>query len=465
MPAYDKYGYSEMGPTYETIERRLGFLEHKGLAYWKASHIGSIREALETALPYLPRVWMDRSGNKHAMLGGSSHFMAAAKKFEMIVHTYMYPTAMSVCMADIILPASEWLETSYACDRCNVFLIRQRVVQLYECVDETLMWSWVCAKLADKGHPKCQKSFEGGFENEDLLSLNWRTYEEYEDFLAQVISRSFTEKYPDGLTWEECKELMPLEIEEEETWVNDSYYYYQQISESTGKPIGFARCTSLRCEPYAEGMIRLARTGNSSGQDSMGYVFAPASEDYSPVPFYLEPAESPLEGDEGYDAAYPYVLTEGRLPMYHHGTLRNIPYIREIYPVARSWINPITAEELGLEDGDWIKMTSRRDSTHGKVLITEGIAPGVVYQERFWNPELLDSDDPDRAWKTMNINVLTKHDAPYNDAYGTYTLRGVQIAIEKSEKPEGIWEEPEEFESWLPSPSDNTGGGDAVYDA
>ena len=465
VPAYDKYGYNEMGPTYETELRRLGFIEHKGLGFWKASHIGTIRTALETGEPYLPRVWIDRSGNKPAMLGGARHFLEAAKKFELIVHMYMYPTAMSVEMADIILPAAEWLETSYACDRCNVFLIRQRVVQLFECVDETLMWSWLTKKLADKGHPKCQRSFTGDFSNVEKLSKNWLTYEEYEEFLASVISRSFTKKYPEGLTWEQCKELMPMEITEEEAWVQNSYGYYKQISPTTGKPYGFSRTTSLRCEPYAEGMIRLGRTGNSAGKDSMGFSFPAASVDYPPLPYYREPHESPVVGDDGYDAQYPYTLTEGRVPMYHHGTLRNVPYLREIYPVPLTWINPKTAAEVGVETGDWIKLTSRRDSTHGKVLVTEGIAPGVLYQERFWNPELLDSDDPSQAWKAMNINLLTKHDEPYNDEYGTYTLRGFQVNIEKSTKPEGVWEDPEEFEPWMPVPSDNTGGGDAVYDA
>lgn len=42
--------------------------------------------------------------------------------------------------------------------------------------------------------------------------------------------------------------------------------------------------------------------------------------------------------------------------------------------------------------------------------MTTAIAKGVVYQERFWSPELLDSDHPDQAYKVMNINVLTKND-------------------------------------------------------
>ena len=100
--------------------------------------------------------------------------------------------------------------------------------------------------------------------------------------------------------------------------------------------------------------------------------------------------------------------------------------------------------------------------------MTKSVAPKVIYQERFWNPELLDSDDPNRAWQVMNINVLTQNndECPFNDVYGTYTLRGIQINVTKADgAPEGIWTEPTDFTPWLPEPSENTGGGNAVYGA
>ena len=460
VPAYDKYDPTHpLAPTEEVINRRLGFIEHKGLGFWKASHIPTIREALETGEPYMPRVWIDRSGNKPVVVGGANQFIEACKNFEFIVHAYMYPTAMSVELADIILPAAEWLEMSYVCDRLNVFCIRQRVTQLFECTDETLMWNWILKALADRGHEKAALSFSPDMDDAKRLGVNWLTYDDYEEYLASVVSRSFTEQYPDGLTWADCKEKLPMSFKDTQTWYESSYGHYLQTNEKTGKPYGFQRTTSLKCEPYAEGMIRLGRTGHVSGKYN-GFVLPPASVDYEPLPYYTEPAESPRVDDE-----YPYTLTEGRVPFYHHGTLRNVPYLREAYPVARAWLNPLTADEIGVVDGDWVKLTSRRGETHGKVLVTEGIAPGVVYQERFWNPELLDSDDPRQAWQAMNINVLTKNDAPFNPEYGTYTLRGVQVKIEKSERPDGIWEDPKEFAPWMPEPSDNTGGGDAVYDA
>ena len=90
--------------------------------------------------------------------------------------------------------------------------------------------------------------------------------------------------------------------------------------------------------------------------------------------------------------------------------------------------------------------------------VTAAIAKGVVYQERFWAPELLDSDDPAQAYKVMNINVLTKNDPPYNPEYGTYTLRGFQVKVSPSDDEilKSVWIEPEQFQPWMPAPSDKT---------
>lgn len=46
---------------------------------------------------------------------------------------------------------------------------------------------------------------------------------------------------------------------------------------------------------------------------------------------------------------------------------------------------------------------------------------------------------------------------------GTYTLRSINIQVEKASMPEGIWYYPEDFEPWMPQPCDNTEGGYAEF--
>ena len=100
-------------------------------------------------------------------------------------------------------------------------------------------------------------------------------------------------------------------------------------------------------------------------------------------------------------------------------------------------------------------MESRRGKTRGVVKVTEGINPGIVFMERFWNPETLNT--PTHGWKEMNVNMLTKVTAPYNPEVGTYTLRAFQVKVYKADgAPEGVWLNPEDFRPWLPISAEPT---------
>ncbi|MDE8703545.1 molybdopterin dinucleotide-binding protein, partial [Adlercreutzia equolifaciens] len=142
----------------------------------------------------------------------------------------------------------------------------------------------------------------------------WRTYDDYNGYLAAFMSQSFGEQW----TWDECCEKLPAEFMPMEEWITSSYESYEQADPETGLPAGFAT-NSHRMEPYGEAMTIMGRTGGPQGSSFWdGYVLPPASVDYLPLPRNEEPAETPLSDED-----FPYVLTEGRVPMYHHGTLRN----------------------------------------------------------------------------------------------------------------------------------------------
>lgn len=235
------------------------------------------------------------------------------------------------------------------------------------------------------------------------------------------------------------------------------------------------------------------------------FEMPPALVDYNPMPYYFTPEDETQYGDE-----YPLTLTEGRIPYFHHGTLRNNPYLRELYPAPEIWISPDYAEQYGIADGDWVNVKSPRtdgkdvfrdittgvdaatvmaadktsgpsefapgdeltangqsvvsDGIYAVARVTEGIARDSVYLERFWNPEFLeDGSDGRKSWTTENMNVLTKNTGFYNPEFGTYTLRGIRVKVAKAERPEGIWYEPTDFEPWMPQPSEFTGG--AFYES
>ena len=418
----------------EQLKKRLGGIEHKGLHIWYAGHITSIFDAVLTGKPYKPRVWIDRSGNKMAAVADSQKVKRVIDELDFIVHMYMYPTSFSA-YADILLPTEEWLETNMIVETCNTLCARQQVTHLWETMDETLIWAKIAKRCAELGDEECKKAFDAEYMGKDLPYWNSVT-ELWDHFLSRV-----------GLTFDKLKQNTPYTYMSKEEW--KEYYVYRKEDVRTHLPQGF-NTPSKKCEPYLESMITLGRTGQPFAKCQL----PPASKDYEPLPYYMEPAESPKRED-GLSEEFPLIMTNGRVPFFHHNTLRNVPWLREIYPVPELWIYPTDAEKYGLEDGAWAWIESKRGKIRAVVSVTEGIKPGVVCMERFWNPETLQTKT--HGWMETNVNMLTKADAPFNDVVGTYTLRGFLVKVYPAKSaPEGIWQNPQDFSSWLAQPSDPT---------
>jgi len=418
---------------YEQLVKRLGGNEYKGLHMWHAAHPPTLLHAIETGEPYPIKAWIDRSGNKLAVLPEGEKWVAAMDHLDLIVHMYMYPTSFSA-YADILLPTTEWLETNYIERICNTMVCRQAVTHLYETMDECLIWSKLARYCAELGHEGCRKSFDPDYMGRD--GAYWETMEELLERTTATV----------GMTWDEFREKAPVEFLPLEKWKR---YYVYQTPDKSGKPRGFPTA-SKKAELYAEAFLRLGQTG----MPFSGQPLPPASKDYDPLPYYLEPAESPR--DEAQAKDYPLVMTNGRVPYFHHGTLRNVPWLREMYPVPEVWIHPEDAEKYGIANGDWVWVESRRARVRGMANVTPGIGRGTVYMERFWTPETLHTGT--HGWQEMNVNRLSRGSAPFNDVVGTYTLRGYLVRVEPAPEgpPEGVWTSPRDFRAWLPEYSDPT---------
>ena len=351
---------------------------------------------------------------------------------EIIFGIAPYLTSFHYELCDLVLPSQEWSEMVDSAEHmfnCNI--THRPIVH----VGETVHSAVIASKIVEY----CNKFGE----NHDLKKVPGLTQEAYADSLA-----------PKGMTWKELCEYEDangyFENCSEEEY--RTYRNYERFVNGASEPQGFGT-PSKKVEIYGTGYLRCRDTGLPFSVVDLGKVLGPAEGDWRPLPYYLEPAESPLS-----DIEYPLTMTSGRLPYFHHGTLRNNAYLRELYPVPELWINPKTAAEYGISDKDWVKTSSRRGSVVFRALVTEGIAPGVVASERFWNPEKMqDEKNPTGGWREMNINVLTKKDGPYCPEVGSYTLRGFQVKVEKVDAPpEGIWYKPKDFEPWLPEYSENT---------
>jgi anaerobic selenocysteine-containing dehydrogenase len=152
---------------------------------------------------------------------------------------------------------------------------------------------------------------------------------------------------------------------------------------------------------------------------------------YEPLPYYEEPPESPVSTPEVAEK-YPLVLTTGgRIPTFFNSEHRQLPLCRNGHPEPLAEIHPDTAAPLGIEDGDWMWIETRRGRIKQKAKVTSKIEPRVIHCEHgWWFPE---RKGPDYGIWESNANVLTDNRAPFDPQMGTYQLRGLLCRVGKLE--------------------------------
>ena len=169
---------------------------------------------------------------------------------------------------------------------------------------------------------------------------------------------------------------------------------YEKINPKTGKPWGFATPTG-KAEIYSTILEKLG---------------------YDPLPHYQEPPESPVSNPE-LAKKYPLILMTGvRFRAMHHSEHRQISSLRRLQPYPTCRINPDTAKELGIKDGDWVYIETLRGRIKQKAILYSGLHPKVVeIQHAWWFPEKK-AEEPSLfgVWES-SANVLTEDDESYRD--------------------------------------------------
>ena len=81
------------------------------------------------------------------------------------------------------------------------------------------------------------------------------------------------------------------------------------------------------------------------------------------------------------DQDYPLLLTTGRVLYHWHGgeLTRRARGLQEVYPETLIEINPEDAVRIGLADGGQVRIRSRRGAMVGRAVLTERVAPGIVF--------------------------------------------------------------------------------------
>jgi anaerobic selenocysteine-containing dehydrogenase len=148
------------------------------------------------------------------------------------------------------------------------------------------------------------------------------------------------------------------------------------------------------------------------------YSHVLAAYGYDPLPRNRPPLESPV-GTPELAQDYPLILNAGhKVGVYTHSRHRTLPSLRQREPEPVAEINPRTAQELGVADGDRVRVESPRGAITLTAWVTEDIRPGVVGLVH--------------GWDEANANLLTDHENT-DPVLGCPSLRAALCRLEKED--------------------------------
>ncbi|MCD8317277.1 MAG: molybdopterin-dependent oxidoreductase [Eggerthellaceae bacterium] len=392
-------------------EKQLGNEKIPLLSWWQQwADANAVQDAILTGEPY--KVVGGCSEASGFMNQGNSlkyHEALTSLDFFFVMDLWKTPTAET---ADIILPVYHWTEVdcprlsqgSSGAQGANCRAIEppadcrfdpQIVVDIFE----------------ECGVPYVDEPEEYGYEPGEY----WPTAERQFDLIVQPGGWDSWEDYKADFQehgWWDCRAINP------EVWGTYRRYETGVMSESD--------------------MVGLTPAGNLmrgfSTPTRKQELWSTAVETYMPGAGYELPTWDPAPETELADPSiteeWPYLMTTGRrIPVYFHSEHRQLPWCRELWPVPRVEINPVDAEELGIEQGDWVWIESPRAKIRQVADLYYGIAPGVINCEhQWWFPEL---DEAGKGYDLCNVNCLVNGDNQ-DPLCGASNLRAYNVKLYKA---------------------------------
>lgn len=150
---------------------------------------------------------------------------------------------------------------------------------------------------------------------------------------------------------------------------------------------------------------------------------------FDPLPTYRRIPETPYSNPD-LAREYPFIFTSWKSSPYRHSGGRQIDSLRGSYPDPVTIINPQTAQGLGIKEGDWVYIETKRGRIKQKAHLSEDLDPRVVGLDYgWWFPEKGASGR--YGWKESNVNILTDDESPFNPEMGSSNLRGILCKVYK----------------------------------
>jgi formate dehydrogenase major subunit len=235
--------------------------------------------------------------------------------------------------------------------------------------------------------PEAGKNLSRSRVGDDRAALGWG----YAWPLNERILYNRASADPQGRPWSERKK-----------WV----WWDAERGEWTGYDVpDFPRTKPPDYEPPDDARGTDAHAGDApfvNMADGRGWLFAASGLRDGPLPTHYEPWESPVGNllypdqarnpvaltfqrpDNRYhqvgDPRFPYVITTYRLTEHHTagGMTRWVPWLAELQPQGFVELSPELAAEHGIENGDWVTLTTLRGEIETRALVTERLQPLIV---------------------------------------------------------------------------------------
>lgn len=335
-----------------------------------------ILHAIETGEPYPIKMMWFQSTNPIANMGAEAPRIYKALRsldFVAVADIFMTPTAMAC--ADLVLPIA-------MCPERNSFRtwytpIRP-ITKVIDAPGEAVSDEELIVKVVGKCNPELLEKF--GITNDvELLDFFLRERSDW----GGIHGKNFQDLV------EECWNYPPLEYKK----------YEKGISRPDKQP-GFNTIT---------GRFEFK-------------IFAFEQWGIEPLPYFMEPPESPYSDqiDDEYKEKYPLVLTTGaRMWGYFHSEHRMFPNMREIQPEPEVRMHPDTAAQYGVIEGDWVWIENHRGRCRQKVVYDITYDRRVIAANHgWWFPETEGAEPNLFGVFDSNINNLTSQMQYGTSGYG-----------------------------------------------
>jgi anaerobic selenocysteine-containing dehydrogenase len=318
--------------------------------------------------PYRIRAAFVQASNPLSSWPSAQEAYRALKKLDFLAVSDMFMTP-TAALADIVFPVASYLEFDgiQMPPNGSVVQLQRKVAQIGECRSDHEIINGLAKKLR-------------------LEEYFWDSIDDFWDAILE----------PVGLTFKEFKKIGLFTGKEKQP---NQYRRYEQSGFKT--PSGKVELYSSRLKEWG----------------------------FDPLPTYYEPPETSYSDPE-LAKEYPLTFITWKRKPYRHSGGRQIASLRGSHSEPIIMIHPETADKLGIKEGDWVYIETRRGRIRQKATLTASIDPRVVGVDYgWWFPEK--GASALYGWAESNVNILTNDKPPFNREMGSSNLRGFLCKVYK----------------------------------